>query len=129
VVSFALDRSANSEVLVIKDGVLDGWGIMFFFAYLDGNLDCGTGALTGDATEGFYNPLIKGCSGAAGDTPGVNCVITDKNDPAYAPWTVTLEGNYEGSLDPGTDTISGNWSLIPDLGGSCDGTFTVTYTP
>jgi len=129
VVSFTLDRSANSEVLVIKDGVLDGWGIMFFLASLHGNLDCGSAELTGDATEGFYNPFIKGCSGAAGATPGVNCVITDRNDPAYAPWTVSLEGNYQGSLDPTTDTISGNWSLIPDLGGSCDGTFTVTYAP
>ena len=89
----------------------------------------GTGELVGTATEGFYNPFLKGCSGAAGETPGTSCLISDKNDPAYAPWPITLEGSYEGSLDPSTDTISGSWSLVPDLGGSCDGTFTVTYAP
>lgn len=129
VVSFALDRSANSEVLEIKDGLLDGWGIMFFFAYLNGELNCANGELSGSATEGFYNPILKGCSGADGDQPGTNCIISDKSDPGYMPWAVTLEGSYAGSLDPSTDTISGSWSLVPDLGGSCDGTFTVTLMP
>ena len=84
----------------------------------------------GTASEGFYNPILKGCSGMTNDMPGVNCVITDKSDPNYAPWNVNLEGSYSGTLDTATDTITGSWELMPiDIGGTCNGTFTVTYTP
>jgi len=130
VVSFALSESSNAEVLVIENGLLDGWGFVFFFAYLNGDLNCATGDLAGTATEGFYSLVIKGCSGASTDVPGTNCAITDKNDPNYVPWTVNLEGTYSGVLDKATDTITGVWSMMPtDIGGSCDGAFTVTYTP
>jgi hypothetical protein len=130
VVSFALEQSANSEVLEIRDGLLDGWGGAFFFAYLNGDLTCLTGEFSGTATEGFYNPLLKGCSGMDMDMPGVNCVITDPDDPDYMPWTPNLDGDYEGTLDTSTNTIDGTWSLRPlDIGGSCDGTFTVTLQP
>jgi hypothetical protein len=130
VVSFALERSSNSEVLEIRDGLLDGWGGAFFFAYLNGDLTCLTGAFSGTASDGFYNPLLKGCSGMMNDMPGQNCVITDPDDPGYVPWTINLSGTYQGMLDTATDTIDGTWSLMPlDIGGSCDGTFTVTLVP
>jgi len=129
-VSFVLTRAANSEVLSVEDGLLDGWGIMWFFAYLSGELNCGTGEFAGTADEGFYNPFLTGCSGARGDMPGTTCIISDKSDPDYEPWMPNLEGSYTGSLDPSTDTISGDWSLVPlDIGGSCDGTFTVMLVP
>lgn len=128
VVNFSLQTTANSEVLALQDGLLDGFGVVFFFAYLNGELDCGTGDFAGTATDGFYG-VLKGCAGASTDIPGVNCVITDKSDPGYVPWTVTLTGSYMGTLDKPTNTITGTWSMVPDVGGSCDGSFTVTYTP
>ena len=130
IVSFALERSSNSEVLEIRDGLLDGWGGAFFFGYLNGELTCLDGAFSGSVSDGFYNFLLKGCSGMDNDMPGVNCVITDPDDPDYVPWNVTLEGTYEGTLDTSAGTIDGSWSLQPlDIGGTCDGTFTVELTP
>jgi hypothetical protein len=130
VVSFALERSASSEVLEIRNGLLDGWGGAFFFAYLNGDLSCLTGELSGTASDGFYNPLLKGCSGMANDMPGVNCVVTDPDDPSYMPWTPNLDGTYEGALDTASDTIDGSWILRPlDIGGECEGTFSVTLQP
>jgi len=130
IVSFALERSTNAEVLEIRDGLLDGWGGAFFFGYLNGDLSCLTGEFSGTVSDGFYNPLLKGCSGMANDMPGANCVITDPNDPGYMPWTINLEGEYAGVLDTSVDTIDGTWALMPlDIGGTCDGTFTVTLQP
>ena len=130
IVSFVLSRSANSEVLVIEDGVIDGWGVMFFFAYLSGELSCATGEITGTIDDGFYNPLFKGCSGAMGDMPGVNCIITDRSDPDYVAWTPNLEGVYTGTLEPATETISGDWTFTPlDIGGACEGSFSVMRVP
>jgi hypothetical protein len=130
IVSFVLSRGASSEVLTIEDGLLDGWGGLYFFAYLTGELSCGTGEIAGTVDEGFYNPIFKGGAGAMDDMPGINCVITDKEDPGYEPWTVNLEGQYTGALEPSTDTITGMWSLQPiDIGGTCDGTFSVTLAP
>lgn len=108
-VTLELERSMDGEFLELAEGRLEGlalesWG---FVAELEGRLDCTTLKFSADATSGEYG------LGLPVDVP-----------------VGAFGGTLRGALDPQTLELSGEWSLVNDLGTmGCAGPWTASFTP
>jgi hypothetical protein len=94
-VSFTLTASAAGEFLEITNGMLKGTGNGIpFMGDLVGKLDCATNAFTATTSNGTATILI---------------------------FATPVGGALDGHLDRLTQTLSGTWTLGPDLGAAGTG--------
>jgi hypothetical protein len=111
-VAFTLTQSQNGEFLEISQGQIDGYAALLinFTALLAGKLDCSSNELKATASNGIFG----------------------LGDATLLPAGM-FAGTLNGSLDPSSTTLTGEWNLMLlegfAQGGACIGPWTARRVP